>query len=186
MLADVMSDASKIGLERARHALREGRWSDARRELLAALDGLRAHGGEPLADALRSLGEVARKLSEGEAAQARYEEAVAILRDCDRPLKLAHVVRHLGDVHRHNGHPELARPCYDEALSLYRAYPAAERLDLANAIRSMAVLRQEAGDREPARALWTEARELYAAQGIDAGVAECDRRLRQLANAARE
>ena len=101
-------------------------------------------------------------------------------------MKLAHTARHPGDVYRENGHSELARPCYEEALALYRAHPEAAPLDVANAIRSMAVLKHDSDERPAARALWIEARELYAAEGIDAGVAECDRRLGQLADPARE
>jgi tetratricopeptide (TPR) repeat protein len=180
-----VTEPSHAMFNRAQQALREGHWADARRELLVLVETLRAEAGEPLADALRSLGEVERKLRNGEQARARYQQAVAILRNCANPLKLAHAVRHLGDIHRWNGHPDLARPCYDEALALYRAYPDADPLDVANAIRSMAVLRQDAGEFTAARELWAAARGIYAELGIDAGVAECDRCQRQIDDSAR-
>lgn len=54
-------------------------------------------------------------------------------------------------------------------------------LNLANAIRSFAVLKEEAGEHDGAQLLWSEARELYAAEHVDAGVAECEKRSERLA-----
>jgi len=135
---------------------------------------------ELLANALRSLAEVERKLRDADGARRHYEESVAILRNCHDRLRLAHTVRHLGDVHHDAGRADLAAPCYDEALALYSAHPDPAPLDLANAIHSMAVLEQEVGDREKTIALWGQARELYASLQVDAGVAECTARLAKL------
>jgi len=54
--------------------------------------------------------------------------------------------------------------CYDEALAAYRINAAAaRRLDIANAAP-----------------LWAEALALYRAEGVEAGIAECTRRLQML------
>ncbi len=144
-----MPEASVKAIERAQLSQREHRLEDARHDWLAAIDLLRRDDArEPLATALRALGEVERKLCDADGARVHYEESVAILRDFPDHLKLAHTVRHLGDVHHDSGRADLAVPCYDEALELYRAHPNPPPLDLANAIRSMAVLKQESGDRQ--------------------------------------
>ena len=122
------------------------------------------------ADTLRALGE-SKRGTDPAGARAAYEEAVALLRGSDDPLRFAHTLRHLGDVCHEQGDNAAAAPCYDEALAVYRANAASARpLDIANAIRSSAVLKQDP-------ALWAEALELYRAEGVEAGVAECTRRL---------
>jgi tetratricopeptide (TPR) repeat protein len=123
---------------------------------------------------LRKRGEWARR-RDGATARQCYEESVAILRQLERPLILAHTVRHLGDVYSEEGSRDLAESCYDEALNLYRNHSDRSPLDLANAIRSLAVLRSE-----QAKALWEEAREIYATVGIDAGVKEATARVTAL------
>ena len=109
-------------------------------------------------------------------AQSHYEEAVALLRTADHPVKLAHTIRHLGDVYAEQQHRALADACFAEALSLYRHHPSPPPLDLANAIRAYASLKSELGETEAAQALWREAGALYESQGIVAGVEECRRR----------
>lgn len=176
-----MPEESDVLVGRAQLAQREHRLAEARRDWLAAIDLLRRdHAGEPLANALRSLGELERKLRDSDGARAHYQESVAMLRNGPDRLKLAHTVRHLGDVHHEAGRADLAAPCYDEAIALYHAHPDPPPLDLANAIRSLALLRQETGDRSQAIALWSEARELYISLQVDAGVAECTMRLANL------
>lgn len=151
-------------------------------ELLGAVSRLRQEApGEALGLSLRDLGEVERKLGNHEAARIHYEESVAILRSQGDSLRYAHTVRHLGDVYRKLGQMDRARPCYDEALAIYRSHPEADQLDAANAKRSMAILEQDCGSQVAARQLWDEVRHSYVALGIDAGVAECDRRLQELA-----
>jgi tetratricopeptide (TPR) repeat protein len=126
------------------------------------------------AQELRLRGESARRR---DAAMARlcYEEAVALFREVEEPLVLAHTIRHLGDVYYEQGRPDLAEPCYHEALGLYRSHEHGLSLDLANAVRSLAVLRWE-----QTRALWEEARGLYTAVGIEAGVKESTARVAAL------
>jgi tetratricopeptide (TPR) repeat protein len=175
--------ASEAGdlLRQARQARVEKRLDDARRDLLAAADLLRQQGTRlELAQVLRELGELERRiprLHDAEAARQHYEESVAVFRELDEPLRLAHTLRHLGDVHQDAGRAALAEPCYREALALYRGHEHTAPLDLANAIRSLAVLAGGAGRELEARRLWQEAHGLYAACGVEAGVAEAARRL---------
>jgi tetratricopeptide (TPR) repeat protein len=160
-------------LQRAGQARGERRLADAQRDLLLAVELLRQAGARAeLAQALKELGEVERHLPDGDGGRRHYEESVAIWRELDDPIRLAHTVRHLGDVHRAGGRPALAEPCYHEALALYRGSQETRPLDLANAIRSLAVLKEEAGERVEAGLLWEEAHDLYTALGVTAGVAE--------------
>jgi tetratricopeptide (TPR) repeat protein len=177
-----MSDANDDLLTRAAQARREGRFGDAKRDLVDAISALRKQpAGAGLARALRVLGEVERRLHNSTAAREHYEEAVAHYRSGDDILALAHTIRHLGDVHHDAGRSELAEPCYREALELYRSQPHSPALDVANAIRSMALLKSEAGELAQARMLWEEARGLYEQGQIAEGVAECSQRLARLA-----
>ncbi len=123
---------------------------------------------------LRKTGEAARR-RDGATAQRCYEESVALLRELEEPLLLAHTVRHLGDVYHEEGRSDLAENCYVEALSLYRKHEDRSPLDLANAVRSLAVLPWE-----QSRALWEEARDLYTAIGVEAGIKESSARLAAL------
>lgn len=146
-----------------------------------AVETLRREGTRlDLAVGLRNLGEVERALDAG-AARQHYQEAVALLRTLDQPLRLAHTIRHLGDIYHDGGEAALAEPCYDEALALYRRHGGPEPLDLANAIRSMAVLQEEKGEVESARRLWDEARDLYTVARIPEAVVETSARLTRLA-----
>jgi tetratricopeptide (TPR) repeat protein len=118
------------------------------------------------AQELKLRGESARR-RDGAMARLCYEEAVALFREVDKPLALAHTIRHLGDVYHEQGRPDLAEPCYHEAIGLYRRHGDAASVDLANALRSLAVFRWE-----QTRALWEEVRDLYTTLRIDAGIKE--------------
>ncbi len=177
-----VSDRTGDILERGLLALRTKPAQDAKQDLLHAIDFLRQHGTRSeLAQALRGLGELERRLPDRDGALQHYEEAVAILRELDEPLRLAHTIRHLGDLHHDAGRAALAEPCYQEAVALYRSQEQARPLDVANAIRSLAVLKGEAGEMEESTMLWREAHDLYASVGISAGVAESAARLAILA-----
>lgn len=169
-------------LTRATQAKREGRFSDARRDASIATGLLRQDPpGVELANALRLVGEVERKLHQDVAARDHYEEAVELCRFHADPLTQAHTVRHLGDVYYEAGHTELAEPCYREALDLYRKQLNAPPLELANALRSMAILKSDTGEMEQAKVLWQEARDLYALVNVPEGVKESSSQLARLA-----
>lgn len=129
----------------------------------------------------RELGELARHRRDLKAAQAHYEQAVALLQNSPDQLKRAHTIRHLGDVHAELRNWPAAEDCFAEALSLYRGHPSPGALDLANAIRAHASLKSATGRHEEARPLWVEAGELYESLGIAAGVEECRRQAGQSA-----
>src|SRR5215471_19886376 len=150
-----MSDETRDLIARATQAQQERRLTDAKSAWAAAIELIRNEDDRrELGRALRSLGEIDRKLHDDSAARVHYEEAVELYRGLDDPLALAHTVRHLGDVYFHAHEPALAEPCYREALDLYRTHPDTAPLELANAIRSMAVLKTEAGAGDEARKLW--------------------------------
>lgn len=130
-----------------------------------------------LSVALGRLGHVALDLDDPDKARTLFEESVAVAREADDPLRLAHAVRHLGQVHRRLGRLESARRCYQEALDLYDHAGAAHPLDHANALRPLAALREELGEAEGARALWRRAAKLYRAAGVEEGVRECEAHL---------
>ncbi len=176
------SNAADHFTRRAHQARTEGRLADARCDLLEAVGFLRQQGSKgALAQTLRNLGELERRLPDADAARRHYEEAVAMFREWDDPLRLAHTVRHLGDVHHDAGRAALAEPCYHEALAIYRSLEHAPPLDLANAIRSLAVLKGDASEIDEASHLWQEAHDLYTALDIPAGVAESASQLSRLA-----
>lgn len=133
-----------------------------------------------LAKELRRRGESERGLPDGDGGVTSYEQAIAILREENDPLLLAHAIRHLGDIHHDRGRNALAARYYDEALALYREHPEAKPLDLANAIRSQAVLKEETGQITDAIALWSEAERLYEIVNVEVGVKESARRVARL------
>ena len=170
-----MGDATAF-IDQGRRARREGRPEDARRAYAAAIEACRGPAHRRLLlDALKGLAQIERDL--GRPAAPLYEEAVAVARQTDDALALAHTVRHLGDVHRETGRSDLAEPCYREALALYRSHPETAPLELANAIRPLAIVEERAGRPAEARRLWHEARDLYAAAGVEAGYDECVQRM---------
>jgi tetratricopeptide (TPR) repeat protein len=126
------------------------------------------------------LGQIERDRGELDGALAKYEEAARLASETGEATLLAHTVRHLGDILRKMARTAEAEKRYDEALGIYRAQPDTTPLDLANAFRGMAVLKDEIGERGIARALWEEASRLYALAGVDAGVAECRKRIEEI------
>ncbi len=173
-----MSELADKLLQQGLQARREHRLDDAERHLIEAVALYRDSGNRAeLARALAALGQVERDQRRIDDALRHYEEAVALYRAEGDPLPIAHTVRHVADIYREAGRHKLAEPRYQESLELYRSETGTAPLDLANAIRGLAILKSDTCEAETARALWEEARELYTAVRVDAGVAECDRRL---------
>lgn len=136
-----------------------------------------------LSVALGRLGHVALDLDEPDRARTLLEESVAVAREADDPLRLAHAVRHLGQVNHRLGRLESAERCYEEALEVYDRTGTAHPVDHANALRPMAALREELGDGQGARLMWRRAAELYGSAGVQEGVEECEAHLSGLAGA---
>jgi tetratricopeptide (TPR) repeat protein len=139
-----------------------------------------ANDPEGLARALRTLGELERRLPDLAASLEHYQEAVELMRHGNDHFRLAHTIRHLGDVLHDAGRGAEASSCYEEAIAIYRGYEGAPPLDVANALRSLAVLRQEQSDTHEALLLWRDVHRRYEALGIAEGVAESSRRIARL------
>lgn len=177
-----MHETAKQHLQRAQTARREGRYTEAKRDLVAAIDLLRVEAPAlELAVVIRTLAEVERGLAKPGLARLRYEEAVGLCREAGDARLLAHTLRHLADVAVDLGQLGAAEPYYREALEIYRKMPTTPQLDYANAVRAFAVQQQRSGRREPAAELFREARDIYEATGISGGVAEASARLAELA-----
>ena len=140
---------------------------------LARADNDRALLGRALAE----LGRLDRDSGARQSSVALYEEAAAIARADGDIEALAHRLRHAGDVRVEMGDAAGAAPAIDEALAHYRSLVDTAPLDLANMLRSAALHRELDGRPAEAAAFWSEAGRLYGAAGIEAGVAECRRRV---------
>ena len=90
-----MSEVADKIVQRSQRAQRDKRLSDSRKDWLTAIELLREDDGEQLGHARGPLGELERKLGDGESARAQCEEAVALFRQHGDGLRLAHTVRHL-------------------------------------------------------------------------------------------
>ena len=164
--------------QEAAHARREGRFEDACLSAAKAVALCREVGSDQkLVRSLMLLGQIERDTGHRERALEHYEEAAAISRRVDTPLRFAHTLRHLADLHCELGNLALAEASYRESLGIYRSERGASPGDLANAVRGFAVLKDSAGASEQARVLWEEARGLYSNLGIENGVQECNARL---------
>lgn len=166
-------------IERAREARRTGRLQDALSEYVRAAGMAKATDlTTELVVALEGMGQIERDLHRPEAAHARYSEAVEVCRGANDPIRLAHALRHLADIERERCHYEAALAPASEALEIYRRHREASPLELANALRVWALVQEGRGDLAEAASAWREARGLYEAEGVEAGVRECDARLR--------
>ncbi|MFT4113494.1 tetratricopeptide repeat protein [Silvibacterium sp.] len=163
-------------------ARRDDRLEDARQcfAQAVALSRVSPHTQKDLARSLNGLAQIERDEGRNEHAQRCYEEASALLRQIDEPLRLAHTIRHLADVLRHRDDTAAAEASYAEALALYRSNPDTPPLDLANLLRGYALLKTNMGQRSEAASLWSEAGALYKGCGIEAGAAESRRQIEML------
>ena len=128
--------------------------------------------------ALISAGRRARASGDLNAARSHYGEAAEGFRQKDNRLAYAHTVRHIADMYLDEQQYAAAQPLYEEALEIYRSDMDTKLLDLANAVRPYALLHEAMGN-PIAGQLWLEARNLYASLRIEAGVQECDARLKR-------
>lgn len=86
----------------------------------------------------------------------------------------AHALRHWADILRREGQVDASLTLYREVLDLYRTAPDTAPMNLANALRGFALLQSHPVPGDSALAAWREARDIYAANGVDAGVEECE------------
>lgn len=132
---------------------------------------------EEQAELLVSSAYQARRRGEREYSIELYGQAAELFHDAGKTLREAHALRHIGDILRGEAMLDAAREYYERAIVLYERRRDRRDLDLANALRGYALLLEGLGD-DP-RALWSRVRELYVAEGVEAGVTECDKRLHQ-------
>ena len=118
-----------------------------------------------------------RKLGNADAAEASYEVAAALALIEGSAERRAHALRHVAELAAARGQGNVALEAADEAVAIY-ASAEPDSLNLANAHRVRALAFATCGRSEDSQSDWREARKLYEQQGIEAGVAECDRRLK--------
>lgn len=173
-----MDEEFAIAFEGAREARRAGRYRKALAEYVRAADTARAKRlTTELIVALCGVGQTERDLGRLKAACSRYREAVSLSRSADDARRLAHALRHLADIERERGRVANAVAPASEAVGIYRSCPDASTLELANALRVWALALDARDQSEQAASIWREAMALYDAEGIDAGVKECEARL---------
>jgi tetratricopeptide (TPR) repeat protein len=130
----------------------------------------------PEAEALATRAYQTRRAGDSAASIALYREASQAFAASNEPLREAHTIRHAADLLRESGDLEESQTCYERAVALYETHAARSDLDFANALRGYALVQDLLG--QDARPTWSHARELYVLANVEAGVAECDRRLR--------
>ena len=150
------------------------------------LDGVRRAATESdessLAEALCGLAQAENDIGNCEAARHHYANAAVLYRRIGPPGRVAYAARHEADLLRQSHHSSEAEALYREAEAIYRQGGENNTLDLANTLRGLALIKEATGGMQASRTLWQEARKLYAARSVEAGVAECDRRLSLLSN----
>jgi tetratricopeptide (TPR) repeat protein len=159
-------------------ARKEGRSADARAIFFKAVRSTAEEADRPsMAEALCGLAQAERDIGNLEASGHHYANAVILYRQIGPPERLAYALRHEADVLREECRPAEAEPLFVEAETIYRQMGEVAKLDLANTLRGLALVNEALTKPDVSRARWLEARALYAQQNIDAGVAECDKRL---------
>ena len=128
--------------------------------------------GDPIEVALRDARQKQRDGQET-GAELVYAEAAELARSKGDRTALAYALRHMSDLARARGAFSKAWHDASEAAALYRQ--SSDKLGLANATRLQAL---SAADPNDARAFWQQARDLYSHLGVEAGVAECESRLK--------
>ena len=159
-------------------ARRENRIADSRAIFIKAVRSAAEAGDRPsLAEALCGLGQAERDIGNLEAAHLHYAGAATLYREIGPPERLAYAIRHEADVLREECRPAEAEPLYLEAASLYREQGEEAELALANTLRGLALTAELSGKPDASQSLWKEARQLYAKCNVQAGVADCDKKL---------
>jgi hypothetical protein len=108
-----------------------------------------------------------------------YQQAADAFDFNGEVMRGAHAKRHAAEVLLHTGDAAAAHARILAVLGFYREREVG-RLELANTLRVAALAEEGCGHVAEARMFWEETRGLYEAEGIDPGVAECERRLKVL------
>ena len=94
-------------------------------------------------------------------------------------LRGAHAARHQAEALLKAGDAAGASECILGVVRFYRGREVG-RLEMANAMRVAGLAAEALGHGKEASGYWGEAREGYAAEGVEAGVMECDARMKAL------
>lgn len=173
-----MTESFQELFDRGHQALRENRLADARAVFIDAVRGAAIESDRPsLAEALCGLARAERGIGNLEAAGHHYANAAVLYRELGLREKLAYVLRHEADILRGTSKIAEAEPLYLEAEQIYRQSGEEATLALANTLRGLALLNEARANTEASKALWEEARALYARCNVEAGVAECSKKL---------
>ncbi len=173
-----MAETYQEQFARGYQARREDRLADSRAIFLKAVRSAAEEGDRPsLAEALSGLGQAERGIGNLEAARHHYAGAAVLYRQIGPPERLAYAIRHEADILREACLPTEAEPLYLEAEGVYRQQGEVAALDLANTLRGLALVNESLGRRDASRLLFEQARELYAKCNVEAGVAECNKKL---------
>ena len=173
-----MAETYQEQFARGYQARREDRLADSRAIFLKAVRSAAEEGDRPsLAEALSGLGQAERGIGNLEAARHHYAGAAVLYRQIGPPERLAYAIRHEADILREACLPAEAEPLYLEAEGIYRQQGEVAALDLANTLRGLALVNESLGRRDASRLLFEQARELYAKCNVEAGVAECNKKL---------
>jgi len=175
-----MAETFQEQFARGYQARRDDRLADSRAIFLKAVRSAAEEGDRPsLAEALCGLGQAERGIGNLEAARHHYAGAAVLYRQIGPPERLAYAIRHEADMLREACLPAEAEPLYLEAEGIYRQQGEAAALDLANTLRGLALVNESLGRPDASRLLFEQARELYAKCNVEAGVAECNKKLSQ-------
>ncbi len=175
-----MAETFQEQFARGYQARREDRLADSRAIFLKAVRSASEEGDRPsLAEALCGLGQAERGIGNLEAARHHYAGAALLYREIGPPERLAYAIRHEADILREACLPAEAEPLYLEAEGIYRQQGEVAALDLAKTLRGLALVNESLGRRDASRLLFEQARELYAKCNVEAGVAECNKKLSQ-------
>ena len=175
-----MAETFQEQFARGYQARREDRLADSRAIFLKAVRSAAEEGDQPsLAEALCGLGQAERGIGNLEAARHHYASAALLYRQIGPPERLAYAIRHEADILREACLPVEAEPLYLEAEGIYRQQGEPAALDLANTLRGLALANESLGRPDASRLLFEQARELYAKCNVQAGVAECNKKLSQ-------
>ena len=175
-----MAETFQEQFARGYQARREDRLADSRAIFLKAVRSASEEGDRPaLAEALCGLGQAERGIGNLEAARHHYASAAVLYRQIGPPERLAYAVRHEADILLEASLPAEAEPLYLEAEGIYRQQGEEAALHLANTLRGLALVNESLGRPDAARSLIQQARDLYAKCNVEAGVAECNKKLSQ-------
>ncbi len=167
---------------RSRVHLHEARLDEAARWAELAEREAARHGWSVVrAEALRLLGDAARRAGDLARATRLYENCIALERPDDDPHAIAASLWGLGDVLRQSGEGERAASCFGRSRSLYEAI--GDRHGLADHLIGSADLARQRGELESAALFYAQAEARFEDLGNRYGVARSLNGLGEVARA---